>query len=194
MHAGALARHGGAALSIALRQILSRVQTGRHKDTSIECPIDEQSYPFIPFPALPQLGVGVGVGVGRRGRWWLLRLALQMFSCTRARIDFQMLGTSVLTCRTAIPSLSFFCCLISSLGPLHKAPPSWFLDGARDLGDIALAFTLSSPSPSDFLFQGLLSSLAETLPSLCCSVCLQCTAHTSRVVFPVQIRSSLFPA
>lgn len=101
VHAGALARHGGAALSIALRQILSRVQTGRHKDTSIECPIDEQSYPFIPFPALPQLGVGVG----RRGRWWLLRLALQMFSCTRAPIDFQMLGTSVLTCRTAIPSV-----------------------------------------------------------------------------------------
>lgn len=60
MHAGALARHGGAALSIALRQILSRVQTGRHKDTSIECPIDEQSYPFVPFPPYPNWGWGWG--------------------------------------------------------------------------------------------------------------------------------------
>lgn len=30
--------------------------------------------------------------------------------------------------------LSFFCCLISSLGPLHKAPPY----GSRDFGDIAM--------------------------------------------------------
>lgn len=64
--------------------------------------------------------------------------------------------------------LSFFCCGISSLGPLHKAPPSWFLDGARDFGDIAMKQWNKCVSLHHNIF------LILTSMCMCTHICVWC--------------------